>query len=93
MALTRCSIRFAGVKGSLEYDDGSPVKFSVDHQDPKVIEAVQSFFTEPRRFRVPESQEIDDYRVDFVPPVTARPYFEQALCVLEANTDVEVLPG
>lgn len=93
MAVTRCAIRFGGVEGSLEYNDSRPVEFSVSHKDPKVVERVRSHFTTPRQFRVPESQKIDDYRIDFLPPVTSHAYFEQALCVLWANTDVEVLPS
>jgi len=89
MAVTRYGIRFDGVEGSLEFTDSAPVKFQVVHENPQVVERVRSHFTTPRQFRVPESQRIDDFRVDFVEPVLDKNYFLQALCTLDAETDVE----
>jgi len=89
MAVTRYGIRFGGVEGSLEFNDSSPVQFVVTHENPQVVERVRSHFTTPRQFRIPESQKIDDYRVDFVEPVRDKNYFLQALCELWAATDVE----
>ena len=93
MAMTRRGLMFGGVGGFLMYDDKSPVGFSVSHPDPKVVERVTVFLRAPRKFRVPESQQLDDYRVDLVEPVSDPAYFEQALCVMNAETEVEVLWG
>jgi len=92
MAVERRKIRFGDVEGSLEFTDSAPVKFQVVHENPQVVERVKAHFLTPREFRIPESQRIDDFRVDFVEPTTDKNYFLQALSELAAATDVWVLP-
>jgi hypothetical protein len=91
--IERYTIIFNGLEGVLDYDDSSPVQFSVEHPDPKAVELVRSHFLTPREFRVPESSQIDDYRIDFVEPTRDINYFTQALCELHAATDVDIVWG
>ena len=43
-----------------------------------------------REFNIPESQKIDDFRVDKVFPKDSTTYFELTMCTLFANTGVHV---
>jgi thermostable 8-oxoguanine DNA glycosylase len=44
-------------------------------------------------FRIPESNRVDDFRIDRVRPTKNRTYMELALCTLFANTGFWVYWG
>jgi hypothetical protein len=82
-------IKAAGQEGRILYDPEDVAGFIVEHPDPRVVEAVRQHFTTRREFRIPESQEIDDFRVDFVLPTTDENYFIMALCEMQAAIGVD----
>jgi len=78
-----------GKEGTIEYseEDKTPkIKFP----DSQVVSDIMKHLTTEREFRIPESQRIDDYRIDKVVPTTNEMYFSLALCTLWANTNVFV---
>lgn len=62
----------------------------VTFPDAQVVRSVRSHLTRKRKFRIPESKRIDDYRVDNVKPTESTMYMNLALCTLWANTEVTV---
>jgi len=64
--------------------------FSVIFPDSTVVDTVTKFLNTEREFYIPESKNIDDYRIDKAKPVEHITYFELALCVLHANTGIWV---
>ncbi len=78
-----------GVKGTIEYL-GKIKDFIVSIDDSAISEAIQRYLTTEREFRIPESQKIDDYRVDTAKPAENRTYFELSLNTLYAKTGVFV---
>jgi len=81
-------ISHGGQEGRILYDPEDVAGFEIEHPDPEVVKAVRWHFTTKREFRIPESQEIDDFRVDFVLPTTDENYFIMALCLMDAAIDV-----
>ncbi|MBW8001748.1 MAG: hypothetical protein FVQ80_06960 [Planctomycetes bacterium] len=77
------------IKGSVEYLE--KIKdFIVSIDDSVISEAIQRYLTTEREFKIPESQKIDDYRIDSAKPAENRTYFELSLNTLYANTGVFV---
>jgi len=54
--------------------------------DPIEETLVENFFNQVRDFKIPESQRIDDYRIDKVKPIESEMYMRLALCVLHSET-------
>ena len=79
------------VEGLIEYDDSSPVKFKVSFPDEKIRQDIITYLTTPREFWIPESQRIDDYRIDVESPVADKMYFVLALCELKSRLEVELI--
>jgi len=78
--------------GQITYNDAvySPVDFEVKGSE-KLITAVTAYLNKEREFWIPESQDIDDYRVDLKKPIDGLDYFEMALSEMFAEIDIEVL--
>lgn len=76
-------------RGTVEYDDALN-DATVVFPDAGVATAVDRYLSSPREFIIPESKEIDDYRVDKALPVDNITYFELAMCSLWSNTGVLV---
>jgi thermostable 8-oxoguanine DNA glycosylase len=57
---------------------------------PGVEKAIVKYLTTKREYKIPESNRIDDYRIDKELPTRNRMYFELALCTLYAETGVFV---
>jgi hypothetical protein len=83
-----------GRRGMVEYDEAAS-RVTVTFDGP--AGAAVAHLTEPREFQVPESQRIDDYRVETARPTDSRMHMELALCELYAETgfwvDWETLEG
>jgi hypothetical protein len=81
-------LKHATAKGSLEFDPDSGVHtLAID--DPVVRDMVERYITTPRSFRVPESQQLDDFRIDRVKPVEDENYLMMALCEMLSEIGVE----
>ena len=76
------------LEGSIEYEDSSPVKFIVSFPDEDVRQKIITYLSTPREYWIPESQRIDDYRVDLESPIASKMYFELALCELKNSVGV-----
>lgn len=83
--------KYKEVEGTLEWDDSTPVKFKVVHNNPKVIKIVTDYLNKETDFPIPESQQFDDYRIDVVKPTKDICYFQLALCTMYADTDVYLM--
>lgn len=82
-----------GAQGSITFDPETQ-KVTVDLQlGQKRNKLVKEFFTTPREFRIPESDQIDDYRVEVKKPIDGEDYFNMAMTELYGATGVYVLWG
>lgn len=77
------------VVGFVEYDEKDK-KIDIFFPDKIFAKLVKRHLTIKRKFCIPESDKIDDFREDFAAPTDERTYMELALNTLFANTDVEV---
>jgi len=88
--MAKVKISHNGQTGTIEYIEGDLENFKVSFPDVKKSQEIIKYFTTEREFHIPESQRIDDYRVDKALPTDHITYFELALSTLYANTDVWV---
>lgn len=79
-----------GQEGRVKYDETAK-QVRVDFPDENDEKAALRHLTRKQEFRIPESQEIDDFRVDKAKPTDERTYMELALCTLFANTGLFVM--
>jgi len=75
-----------GIKGTVYYNEGQK-DIIVSLPDPESVKLVRSHLTKIRSFNIPESDEIDDYRIDKVKPTESEQYMRLALCTLHTETD------
>lgn len=74
--------------GEISYDeDTKRIVISGDHP---VLKKAKKFMEKKRKFQIPVSQELDDYRIDTAFPNENITYFELTLCTLCAETGVFV---
>lgn len=71
-----------GKTGEVIYDEKLHL-VTVNFEGPKA--AAEKHLTAKRDFRIPTSQETDDFRVDNARPTDSRTYMELALCTLYAE--------
>ena len=76
------------LEGSIEYEDSSPVKFIVSFPNEDICQQIITYLSTPREYWIPESQRIDDYRIDLESPIADKMYFELALCELKSRLGV-----
>ncbi len=79
------------LEGSIEYEDSSPVKFNITFPDEEIRQDIITYLSTPREYRIPESQRIDDYRIDVESPVADKMYFVLALCELKSRLGVGLI--
>lgn len=79
----RVEIAKGGRRGAVAYDEAAR-RVRVDFDGP-CAEAKQRL-TAPRRFLVPESDRLDDCRLEEARPTDSRTHMELALCTLHAET-------
>jgi hypothetical protein len=90
--MEKCEIIKDDVVGYIEYYfDGRIVKWSVHHPDGSIKADLAEYFSTPREYRIPESQQIDDYRIDTALPTDNITYFELSLCTMWSSTSVSLL--
>ncbi|MCL5406870.1 MAG: hypothetical protein M1398_09205 [Deltaproteobacteria bacterium] len=73
--------------GKVVYDD-SAKSVSVIFPNADVKRRVESYLNTEREFWLPESDQIDDFRVEKAKPTDSRSHFELAMNTLLTNTDV-----
>jgi len=80
------SVEFAadGAAGTVRYFEDTK-EVEVEHPTAKVSQDVAGYLTKQREFRIPESDDIDDFRVDKAKPTDSLMYMELALCTLYAE--------
>jgi len=81
-------IKYNGIRGEIIYDENDPKNFRIEHSDPDVVEKVTEFLNEKRKYPIPESGRIDDYRIVEAMPTDNVTFFELALNVLAVSTGV-----
>ena len=60
----KVGIECNGMRESIEYKPGTPVTFKVDFPNAKINRRVVKYLNTPREYWIPESPQIDDYRVE-----------------------------
>lgn len=90
--MRKMDILKADVIGYIKYYfDGKKVQWSVHHPDDTIESELAEYFSTPREFRIPESQQIDDYRIDTALPTDDITYFELSLCTLRTYTNISLV--
>lgn len=81
-----------GGQAVLVYEEGSggKVMYELDTMDEGLADAVHSHMLKEREFKIPESNEEGDYRVDVAVPIDGLIYFELSLSTLYAETGIKV---
>jgi|WetSurMetagenome_2_1015567.scaffolds.fasta_scaffold1111197_1 hypothetical protein len=64
--------------GWIEYDSESK-EIKVEHPDANIKEAVEKYLSSPRKYRIPESQRLDDYREEVKVPTESMGHMELAM--------------
>jgi len=64
--------------------------FEVSFANEATRKEIENYLTTKREFKIPESDRIDDFRVDNAIPTENLTYFELALCTLHADIGVWV---
>jgi hypothetical protein len=77
-------------QGTIEYT-GPDKPPRIMFPDPLIAKKIQKHLTTERRFKIPESGRIDDYRIDRVKPTDNETYFRLALGTLHTKTGVWVI--
>jgi hypothetical protein len=67
------------------------VEFKVRHPIAATRRSVSTYLTKEKDFQIPESNKIDDFRIDTVVPTTDINYFTQALTEMQAKTGITVI--
>ncbi len=76
-------------RGTVKYDPKKQSVF-VDFPDEEVTGKIMEYLNTPREYKIPESQGIDDYRIEKKLPTESTMYLELALNTLWARTGVFV---
>lgn len=90
--MAKLKLKGRGGTGFLEFPDkpkSYPMGFEVKFNRKVVREDIINYLTSKRKFSIPESQRLDDYRIDNVKPIDDILYFRQSLNELETHTDVK----
>lgn len=80
-------------EGTLTYEEAEPggiVNYEVETESDKMASLLDWYLSKERGFKIPESNEEDDYRVDTAVPVEGLTYFQLALNTLYAETGIKV---
>ena len=75
-------------RGKVVFSDNKVL--TVIFPDQKVAKQIEKYLNTEREFKIPESQRIDDYRVDKAKPVDELTYLELALCTIHNELGVLV---
>jgi len=76
-------------KGFVKYDEKKK-EISVDFPNDSLVLDIEEYLSTNRVFKIPESQEIDDFREEFASPLESKTHFELAMCTLYGETGVWV---
>lgn len=76
-----------GNRGFVQYNAGD---VDISFPDKEKARKIKSCLTKKQEFKIPESQRIDDYRVDVVSPTENEDYFLMALSGLAGCSGVVV---
>ena len=75
--------------GTVEYNE-SQHTIDVKFLDVKHKKEIEKYLHTKRKFKIPESNKMDDFRVDSAYPYDNLTYFELAMCELYTNTGIWV---
>ena len=75
--------------GKVVYDDAAK-SVSVTFPNTKIKQQVEGYLNTEREFRIPQSDMVDDFKVETAKPTENRTYFELAMCTLYTSTGVWV---
>lgn len=88
--MNKVGIEWNGIKGNIEFDPDNLENFEVEFSDRQKKAEIEAYLTTKRKYNIPTSGRMDDYRVDEAYPTDGLTYFELALSTLLANTRVWV---
>jgi hypothetical protein len=87
--MMKVDISKGGNRGTILYNEDSK-KLTIDFPDPDVVDEIKDYLNAEQIYRIPESQEIDDYREKKARPMDSLMHMELGLCTLWRNTEVMV---
>ena len=77
-------------EGYIVWDTEDPADFEVFHPDDDIFEKVLDYLSTKQDYWIPESNRVDDYRIDEGLPTDSEMYFSLALSALMNHTGVWV---
>jgi len=85
----KVNIIYKDLEGFVEYDEEEQ-RVDVDFPDVRAARKIEDYLNTKRAFKIPESDRIDDFRIDHAFPYEERTYFEIAMCELFSELGVWV---
>ena len=79
-----------GKKGTIDLNEKT-MEFEVDFPVKATATSIRKYFGRKRSYKIPESDRIDDYRVEKKVPTESPMHFDLALCELYNNLGVFVI--
>jgi len=83
-------IRKDGQDGTVEYRPRLK-DITVDFPDKKVVATLEKYFSQRRDYKIPQSDQVDDYAVVQAFPYESEMYFDLALCTIFCKFGVYVI--
>lgn len=83
-----------GNEGILQYDDDlnqRAVVWGLFEGDDQLKEKLKKYFLTERDYRIPESQDLDDYRIETAKPILKIDYFQLSLSTLYIETGIKLI--
>ena len=90
MARINKKILYNSIEGKVAYDTESN-EITVDFADDDKREEIEEYLNKRRKFIIPESDKIDDYREEKAKPNESEMHFRLSMSELWVNTNVEVI--
>ena len=90
--MAKIGLNRLGSVGTLTYKEGDnkKVDYQIESKDGELTKDAETYLEAKRTFKIPESNEEDDYREDVAIPTDELTYFELALSTLYAETGIKV---
>lgn len=81
-------------KGIIKYDENQkkfPVDWELTEGSGHMQKLLEKYFNTERFYRIPESDKIDDFRIDRARPIDSSTYFELSLCEMQRRIGISLI--
>jgi len=80
----RIRLKRGDERGFLFYNELAigKINYKIETESERMKRDLDEYFNQRKEFKIPETDEIDDYRTDVVKPIEDSMYFDLSLCSL-----------